>query len=446
MSDAVPIQSDFKPPRPTYKMMWMMLKGIISNDKRLLGLMIVGIGAGSTRGFAEPFNFFLRESGLPLSTIGLIGSVGLLSVLSFLWAPFLDRSLKALESRLGYRRSMLIPINFMAVASMVAFSFTDPQDNLVTLTVAYMFFMLFVASQEIVQQAHRIDATPGPLLPVGVSLAHAGARLGDLIISAGVLIIAEYISWQAGFLFFAAIQSLVTIGSLVLGERGVKVERNAEEQRFGRRLGDPFRNLFTRKGVLWVLLFLIVHKLGDGMANAMSRPFLVDAGYTKTQVSLGGAIVGTVGALAGIILGMWLYQKMSERAGMFWAMVVAMISNIGFVWLSLQKANLLYLSIVMFIENVAGAAGTVLLLSLITRMCDRKFAATQFQLIVAMMMVGSILLTAPAGFYAERIGYTAFFIVTMLVFLPGFAIWTYLCKLDLLSKDRPKGMPSMKMD
>jgi PAT family beta-lactamase induction signal transducer AmpG len=58
---------------------------------------------------------------------------------------------------------------------------------------------------------------------------------------------------------------------------------------------------FERKKLLpglMILVFIVLYKLGDAIANNMSTPFLLQTGFSQTDI---GAIKGGMGLIATII-------------------------------------------------------------------------------------------------------------------------------------------------
>src|SRR3546814_11534983 len=84
------------------------------------------------------------------------------------------------------------------------------------------------------------------------------------------------------------------LASLVMGEP--ERHREPTPKRGMAELVDafvsPLKDFFTREGALVVLLFVLVHKIGDTMANLMIRDLLVGLGFTKDEILVGDVWVG----------------------------------------------------------------------------------------------------------------------------------------------------------
>src|SRR6185503_20271045 len=84
---------------------------------------------------------------------------------------------------------------------------------------------------------------------------------------------------------------------------------------------SPLRDFFRRDGAFVVLAFVLVHKIGDTMANLMIRDLLVNLGFTKDEIAFGDVGVGFIALLVGTFVGGVLHA----RRGMQWAVLVALV-------------------------------------------------------------------------------------------------------------------------
>ena len=51
---------------------------------------------------------------------------------------------------------------------------------------------------------------------------------------------------------------------------------------------QPLVEYFSRTGALWMLAFILLYKIGDTMASAMSTPFYLEVGFSNTEI---GAVI-----------------------------------------------------------------------------------------------------------------------------------------------------------
>jgi MFS transporter, PAT family, beta-lactamase induction signal transducer AmpG len=419
----------------------------IRSDYRLAGLLLMGMGPGLSITVAGgTMGFWLSENKFSPSQIGFLGLAMLPFVLKFIWSPLLEQSFRPLEKLLGHRRSWLLPLNGLTVAAIVFLSQADLTQGLAPVALACVCFSFVAASQEVVIEGLRIDRTRGPAMPIGATLIGIGARLGIIIGAVGPLIIASRAGWPAALLFVAGAMALVSVGALIFGEGPSEHRDLSDSESFRSRLVEPFVEFFSRPGGLLILAFVLVHRLGDSMAGSMFPPFATQAGFTKDQIAFGNGIVGFAALIAGSAIGLLIYRKLSERAGILIAMILMAISNLGFVLLTAQQGNAAALAIVLGFENLAGGVGGVIVMSWLSKLCDVRFTATQFALLAAASAVMRILSGGPSGKMVETVGYFSFFLCTIAAFVPAFILLGIMFQRNLVSQERPSGRPMMGAD
>jgi MFS transporter, PAT family, beta-lactamase induction signal transducer AmpG len=419
----------------------------IRRDYRLAGLLLMGMGPGLSITVAGgTLGFWLSENRFSPSQIGFLGLVMLPFVLKFVWSPLLERGFRPLEKLLGYRRSWLLPLNALTVGAIVFLSQTDPTKGLAPIAFACLIFSFVAASQEVVIEGLRIDGTRGSSMPIGATLIGIGARLGIVVGSVGPLIIAARAGWPVALLFVAAAMALVSLGALIFGEAPVDDREERQGLSFKSRLVDPFVEFFSRPGGMLIFAFVLAHRMGDSMAGSMFPPFATQAGFSKDQIAFGNGIAGFGALIVGSAIGLLVYRRMSERMGIFVAMFLMAISNLGFVFLTGQGGNPAALAAVLGFENFAGGVGGVIVMSYLSKLCDVRFTATQFALLAAASAVMRILSGGPSGKLVEAIGYPSFFAVTVAAFLPAFILLAILFQRNLISRERPSGRPMIGDD
>ncbi|EAA20231.1 hypothetical protein, partial [Plasmodium yoelii yoelii] len=63
----------------------------------------------------------------------------------------------------------------------------------------------------------------------------------------------------------------------------------------------PFVEFFRRSEAVWILLFILLYKLGDTVAGQMTTPFYLEMGFSKTEI---GAVVKLFGFWATVLGGL----------------------------------------------------------------------------------------------------------------------------------------------
>ncbi len=189
----------------------------------------------------------------------------------------------------------------------------------------------------------------------------------------------------------------------------------------------PFES-FTRTHPLWVgLLFLVIlFKLGDAFAGSLFTPFAQRLGFEDTTI---GIVVGwgIIATIVGGFMGAFVLRWLGLLVALWVATVVQVLSNFGYLTLSIIGENLQALYGAVLVEHVTGGIGTTIYIALLSALCrDRQFTATQFALLTALSAVPRTFLVAPTGFVAEEFGWTVFFILSIVVAIPGVLVLFWL--------------------
>ena len=70
-------------------------------------------------------------------------------------------------------------------------------------------------------------------------------------------------------------------------------------------------------------------------------------------------------------------------------------------------------------EYASQGMATSALLAYVTRLCDRRYGATQYALLSSLFGLGRTLSGPPSGWMAERLGYELFFVAAAVLAIPG---------------------------
>lgn len=356
---------------------------------------------------------WMKEEGVDLTVIGMMALVGLPYTLKFLWAPFLDRFTLPF---LGRRRGWLLVAQFALIFSIAGLGFTDPGKNLWIVVFAAFLVTFFSASQDIVVDAYRREDLPDQELGLGSSLYVNGYRVGMLLASGGGLIMADYIPFSMVYLIMAACILPGVLTTLLAPEPTIT---HGTPRTIREAVVDPLIEYFKRRGALWILAFILLYKIGDTMASAMTIPFYLDIGFSKTEI---GAIVKLFGfwaVIAGTLIGGVLMLRLGINRSLWIFGFLQAISTACFAILARIGHSVSALSGVIAFENLSSGMGTAAYMAFMASITNKRFTATQYALLTSLMGVPRVLASAPTGFLAKNMGWVSFFIACTLIAIPG---------------------------
>jgi PAT family beta-lactamase induction signal transducer AmpG len=362
---------------------------------------------------------WMTEAGVNLGAIGLFSLVGLPYSLKFLWSPLLDRYVPPF---LGRRRGWLVVTQILLVLAIAAMSLQRPAEALRLVAVNALLIAFFSASQDIAFDAYRADVLEEREMGAGAAIAVLGYRIALLVTGSLALILADQIPWPVVYLLLAGLMSLTILVSLWAPEP-------TQNQQHPTTLLDavvlPFREFFTRSTVLravLMLVFIVLYRLGDGLINNMATPFLLQIGFTQTDI---GAIQGGMGLLAtivGVMLGGAFLSQLGINRSLWIFGGLQAVSNLAYFVLANLGQNYPVMVLAINLENFCGGLGTAAFVAFLMSLCNPQFSATQFALLTSLYAVSRDVLVAPAGKIAEATGWPLFFLLTLVAALPGLAL------------------------
>jgi PAT family beta-lactamase induction signal transducer AmpG len=368
---------------------------------------------------------WLRDAGVDLQSIGLFALIGLPYTLKFLWSPLFDRYALPL---LGRRRGWLLVLQVALAAALFGLSFAHPSPHdLFPISAAALVVAFFSASQDIVVDAYRRESLAEAELGLGSALYVNGYRVGLLLAGGGGLILADATSFHAMYQIMAGFMLAAVIVTVLAPEPALPEGR---PRTLLEAVYLPFRDFFTRDGAWLALAFILLYKLGDTMASALTTPFYLDLGYSKTEI---GAVVKFFGfgatILGGTLGGVWILRIGMNRA--LWIFGLGqMLSTLGFAVLASVKPTTFALASVVAFENFTAGLGTAAFVGFMAALTDKRFTATQYALLSSLMGVPRVLAAAPTGWLAAWLGWAGFFVMCALVAIPGLVLLKWITRLE----------------
>lgn len=367
---------------------------------------------------------WMKEEGVDLTVIGMMALVGLPYTLKFLWAPVLDRFTLPF---LGRRRGWLLVAQVALMFSISGLGFTEPGKS--PWMVAFIAFLVtfFSASQDIVVDAYRREDLPDEELGLGASLYVNGYRVGMLLASGGGLIMADHMPFSMVYLVMAVCMLPGVLTTLLAPEPDI---HDSAPKTIKEAVVLPLIEYFNRKGALWILAFILLYKIGDTMASAITIPFYLDIGFSKTQIGTVVKLFGFWATVGGSLIGGVIMLRLKINRSLWVFGFFQAISTAGFALLARIGNSLFALSAVITFENFSSGMGTAAFVAFMASITDKRFTATQYALLSSLMGVPRVIASAPTGFLVKHLGWETFFIVCTLIAVPGlllllkFAPWS----------------------
>ncbi len=418
----------------------------VFQSRKMASLLFVGFSSGLPILLVyKTLQSWMADAGTDLTKIGWYGSlIGFPYAFKFLWSPLLDRFVPPF---LGRRKGWLLIIQSLLVLAIGSMSLQNPAQNLDLLAINSVLIAFLGASQDIVADAYRTDVLTGTERPVGTGIFTAGYRVALIVAFAGAskLFGDVFHAWQPVYLVMAGFMLLGLIFTLIAPGTEATDRPPAT---FADAVVLPFLEFFQRRGTIYgslILLFIVLYKVSDAMMNAMSIPFLKAACFTQQQIGDINGFMGTIATIVGALLGgvcltrmkvfhgLWVFGGLQAIGIIFYfflaqiihpdpavADLAAVCKNFVLPPFSSQLF-VLAINIENFFAGMESSAFGLFLMN----MCNRQFSATQFALLSSLMAL-SKLLVAPSGDIVKQMGWSNFFLLSMVVIIPSMLLLVFI--------------------
>lgn len=369
----------------------------------------------------------LAQQGLSKKGVTAFALTFLAYNLKFLWAPIVDNVRLPILGRFGQRRSWLWFVGLLVMTAVALLGVADPRESIYTVAIAAIVVGVAGATFDIIIDAYRIELLEPRQLGTGSGMSQYGWRIGAAVAGALALLVAARFGWTTAYIACATFALPAMLVGVVMGEPA----RHREPAR-SRGLLDaitayfgPLVEFLRREGALVVLLFVLIHKVGDTLANLTLRLLFQDLGFSNDEVAFYDVGVGFVALLIGVFVGGAMYARLGMTRSVLVSLVLMAVSNFGFAALAAAGHTNVGMGSAVAFENFASGIGGVTVVAYLSALCNLRFTATQYALLSALASIAGRALTGTtAGALIDAVGYVNFYLITTIVALPGvFVFW-----------------------
>jgi PAT family beta-lactamase induction signal transducer AmpG len=407
-------------------------------ERETLAALLLGISSGFPYAMiGATLTTRLAQDGIEKKSVTAFALAFLFYNLKVFWAPAVDRVRLPLLGRFGQRRAWLWLSAAMVMATVALLGSVDPAAGLATVAAAAIGVGIAGATFDIVIDAYRIETLQPHQLGTGSGMSQYGWRIGSVAAGALALLGAARAGWGPAYLACTLVALPAVIASAWLGE-----PQRRRPPAPMRGLGGvvkgilaPFAEFLGRRGAWLVLLFVLVHKIGDTLANLTLRLLLDDLGFSNDEIAAYDVGFGFVAYLVGIFVAGILYVQLGLKRSLLLALVLMGASNLTFALLAWAGHNNALLAATICFENFASGIGGVVVVAYLSALCNLSFTATQFALLsAAASVMGRFISGTTAGALIESLGYVDFYLLTTAAALPGIAILLLMLRAGLVDE------------
>jgi len=389
---------------------WLKVYG----SRRVLCLLGLGLSSGLPLALTgSTLQAWMASAKVDLRIIGIFSLVGLPYTLKILWAPLMDRFSIPF---LGRRRGWIISTQLLLAGSIILLGFSSPASMPWATACLALAIAFFSASQDIVFDAYRADVLAEKELGAGAATSVIGYRLAMLISGAVALILSDHMAWYMVY----GLMGLLMIGNTAFTFWAPEpTEAVIPPKTLREAVLEPLASYFRRSGAVEMLFFIMVFKLADAIAGAMTTPFLLDLGFTRTDVGTVNKAFGLLSTIFGTLAGGGIIARIGINRSLWIFAFVQALSNLSFTALAMLGKNYPAMVGAIGMENICGGMETAAFIAFLMSLCDKRFTATQYALLSSLMAVTRVLAGVPTGFMVTSMGWAMFYAVSTLGALPG---------------------------
>ncbi len=392
----------------------------VFRSRRMAVVFLLGFSSGLPLMLSgQTLGQWLKDGHLSTTKIAAFSSVALPYTFKWLWAPLIDRYAWPF---LGRRRGWLLVFQFLLIGTLVVMSGLDPDTQTYAFVITATALATLSASQDIVVDAYNTDLLAPDERAAGSATYVMGYRTAMLMSGSLALVLADHFVWRVVYLTMAAMMAIGIVGTFLAEEP----HREAAPPRtIAQAIVVPFVEFVKRLGwrrVVLVLAFAVTYKFSEGVKDAVVTIFYRDVGFSKTDIGVvTKAVAYPAWALGGIVGGTYVARYGVRRMLVTFGIVQA-LTHICFLWIAYAGKSYGVLATAIFIENTAYAMAAAAFVSAQMSFASPAVSATQMALLTSFSGVGQRVFGPLAGVLVDAIGWKGFFLITVVLFLPGIVL------------------------
>ena len=277
---------------------------IAAFDRKVVIMLFLGFSAGLPLLLIfSSLSLWLREAGVDRSVVTYFSWAALGYSFKFVWAPLVDRlPIPVLTRYLGLRRSWLLLAQLGIVLAITLMAMTNPADSIDNLTMVAVGAVLLgfsSATQDIVNDAYRIDVAEVDLQAMMSASYIAGYRVGMIVAGAGALYLAQflgstldaysYVAWKTTYHGMSLFMLVGIITTLVIHEpKLLEREDDFSTADYGRLV-----IVFLLAVCAFVSCFFYSSTIGNALKNSFNNAYLMNflIEFSRLLLAVGAALI-----------------------------------------------------------------------------------------------------------------------------------------------------------
>jgi PAT family beta-lactamase induction signal transducer AmpG len=320
---------------------------------------------------------------------------------------------------LGRRRGWMLVTQLGLVLVISTMAFSDPAGATTLFAVLALLVAFASASQDIVVDAYRTEVLEPTELGPGAGVHILGYRIAMLTSGAIALILADRLPWKTVYLLMAGSLLAGILASVFSPEPKLAEKPPASMKE---AVVEPFVEFLSRPGAWGILLFVILYKLDVVMATALTTPFILELGFSMTDLGAVTKGFGMVATIVGTLAGGAVVARVGMKASLWTFGVLQSVSTLAFLVLARLGHHYPAMVAAIGLENLCSGMGTAAYAAFLMSLCNKRFTATQYAILTSLMALTRVIVGAPTGYLVKTFGWETYFLICMVAAVPGLVL------------------------
>lgn len=208
-----------------------------------------------------------------------------------------------------------------------------------------------------------------------------------------------------------------------------RARRGAEP---GAGWGRIFAAWFRQRRAAAILAFILLFRLGEALLLKLAAPFLLDdraqggLGFSTAQVGLAYGTLGLGSLILGGIAGGWLIARFGLRR-MLWPLALVLnVPHAAYLYMAHAQPGPALAYPLVAVEQLGYGLGTTAFMVVLMRASRGEHRTSHYAIATGFMALGMMLPGMISGAVQAALGYRAFFLLVLLLGLPGLATLPFL--------------------
>ncbi|MFK7914838.1 MAG: MFS transporter [Pseudomonadales bacterium] len=371
-----------------------------------------------------------REQGLALNMFWLFSIPSIPTWLRPLWAPLVDQYG---SSRLGRRKTWFLPCTLFGAAVYVLLSTWQPvPDNIVMIITVLTVASTIMTTQDIAIDGYMVENIADHERPVAAAALDICRNLSMFIAWGGLVLVYDAWGWTAALSGAAVL--------LVLFSLPAMVRREPPPPKISELEAPSLLRLLKRPDAQRVLPLCLLIGLVGGMMVSLYPTFLIDKGFSSSEVALIAGPATLFGTLIGASITAWYLRRFGYKSTLLVSIWVVLFGFLPIAWLALQPQPGWLMVFLLTLNGLALPSFLdVSFQAVRLKWTSKAQAGTEYTTQMVLMRAGFSAASAVGGFIAYYVGWFYFFLAAgFMVSFGAFAIWWTFDGIEALVDERDR--------